>query len=289
MKYGITVPNFGDYFDARAFSTLASDAEDAGWDGLFVWDHIHGDTWMRAPMADPWTLLTAAAMTTSRMRLGPMVTPLARRRAHVVARQSVTLDHLTGGRLTLGVGLGHPAGAEFEAFGEEGNDLARARRLDESLEVLTGLWAQRPFSYDGSQLRVNNVSLIPGPLQQPGIPIWCAAMLPSRAPLRRAAKWDGIVPLRIADDGSPALLSPADIASIAAYARSQRPDGATFDIVVSGYSPEPSHLLEMVGPREEAGATWWFEDGVAYSSWDTGVPLGGIKELRERVAKGPTG
>jgi alkanesulfonate monooxygenase SsuD/methylene tetrahydromethanopterin reductase-like flavin-dependent oxidoreductase (luciferase family) len=289
MNYGISVPNFGDYFDARAVAQIAKEAEDAGWDGIFFWDHIHGGEWMRAPMADPWMLLTACAMTTSRMKLGPMITPLARRRPHVVARQAVTLDHLSAGRLVLGVGLGYPPDAEFEAFGEDGDDRIRAKKLDEALDILTGLWSGDPFSYDGEHHSVRDVTFLPAPVQQPRIPIWCAAMLPSRAPLRRAVRYDGVVPLRMSEEGMPELLSASDVGSLAAFAKSQRPDGAPFDIVVAGWTPDPAQLRDLAPEREAAGATWWFEDAIAYGDFSTGVSLNGIASLRARIAKGPLG
>jgi alkanesulfonate monooxygenase SsuD/methylene tetrahydromethanopterin reductase-like flavin-dependent oxidoreductase (luciferase family) len=289
MRYGINIPNFGDYFDVRAAAELAKEAEGAGWDGIFFWDHIHGEAWMRAPMADPWMLLTACALATTRIRIGPMVTPLARRRPQVVARQSVTLDHLSGGRLTLGVGLGYPPREEFESFGEDGDDRVRGQKLDESLDVLTGLCSGEPFSYEGAHVQVKDAHLLPAALQQPRIPIWCAGMLPSRKPVQRAVRYDGMVPLRIGDGGPPEEVSTSDVASIAAFAKAQRPDGAPFDIVISGYSPEATDLPDRIAEREAAGATWWFEDAIAYGDWSSGVSLNGLAPLRKRIARGPTG
>jgi alkanesulfonate monooxygenase SsuD/methylene tetrahydromethanopterin reductase-like flavin-dependent oxidoreductase (luciferase family) len=244
---------------------------------------------MRAPMADPWVLITACALATSRIKVGPMVTPLARRRPHVVARQAVTLDHCSNGRLILGVGLGYPPGAEFEAFGEDPEDRVRARKLDEALDIITGLWSGEPFSYAGEHHAVKDAVFLPKPQQERRIPIWCAAMLPSRAPLRRAVRYDGVVPLRMTEDGVPQMLSAADVSSIASLAASQRPQGAPFDIVVAGYTPDPAELRDIAAEREAAGATWWFEDAIAYGDFSTGVSLHGIGPLRERIGKGPIG
>src|SRR5215470_19306464 len=148
MHYGIYLPNFGEYGDPRLLAELAHEAEAAGWEGCFLWDHIH--RWHgQEPFADPWIALTAMALRTERLRLGPLVTPLARRRPWKLARETVTLDRLSGGRLTLGVGLGAPPREEFEQFGEDGDDKVRAKKLDESLEILTGLWSGEPFGYLG--------------------------------------------------------------------------------------------------------------------------------------------
>jgi alkanesulfonate monooxygenase SsuD/methylene tetrahydromethanopterin reductase-like flavin-dependent oxidoreductase (luciferase family) len=149
MRYAINVPNFGDYADARFVADLARRAEQHGWDGFFVWDHINSAMGRGMPMGDPWVILTAVALATERIRIGTMVTPLPRRRPWKVARETTTLDHLSGGRLILGVGLGTPADAEFASFGEVPDIAERARKLDEGLEVLTGLWGGEPFSFVG--------------------------------------------------------------------------------------------------------------------------------------------
>ena len=139
VRFGISVPNFAEYADPRLLTALAREAEAAGWDGFFLWDHILIERSWRMPMADPWVALAAIAAATERIRLGPLVTPLARRRPWKVARETVTLDHLSGGRTILGVGLGHPPEAEYAAFGEEPDARVRALKLDEGLDVLTGL------------------------------------------------------------------------------------------------------------------------------------------------------
>src|SRR3954468_19670952 len=147
MQFAINTPNFGSFADVRLLAELAREAEDAGWDGFFVWDHIGGSSLQAIPMADPWVALTAMAMATSRVKLGPIVTPLPRRRPWKLARESVTLDHLSQGRLILGVGLGDPVATEFGSFGDETDPRRPAAMLDEGLEVLTGLWRGEPFSF----------------------------------------------------------------------------------------------------------------------------------------------
>src|SRR5690348_5018854 len=141
MQYGISVPNFGAYFDPRVLAALARDAEQAGWDGFFLWDHMLGFYPGPVPVVDPWVALAAIAMATERVRIGPMVTPLPRRRPQKLARETLSLDRLSGGRLTLGIGLGGDPGGELTAFGEELDPPTRGRMLDEGLELLVDLWS----------------------------------------------------------------------------------------------------------------------------------------------------
>src|SRR6266852_4690072 len=147
VQFAINTPNFGSFGDARLLAELAQEAEDAGWDGFFVWDHIGGSSFQAIPMADPWVALTAMAMATSRIKLGPIVTPLPRRRPWKLARETVTLDHLSEGRLILGVGLGDVHDPGFVQVGEVTDSRQRARMLDEALDILVGLWSGQPFSY----------------------------------------------------------------------------------------------------------------------------------------------
>jgi alkanesulfonate monooxygenase SsuD/methylene tetrahydromethanopterin reductase-like flavin-dependent oxidoreductase (luciferase family) len=162
MRYGINLPPFGDFSVVGALVELAREAEAAGWDGFFLWDHVIFDpSWH--PIADPWIALTAVALSTQRLRFGTMVTPLARRRPWQLARQTATLDRLSGGRLILGVGLGDPVQWDFGFFGEEVDARLRAQRLDEGLEIVTGLWRGEPFAYLGEQYRLEEVRFLPTP------------------------------------------------------------------------------------------------------------------------------
>ena len=133
-----------------------------------------------AACADPWVTLSAIAMRDERLRLGPMVTPPSRRRVQKLTREAVTLDHLSGGRLVLGLGLGSDRHGELAPFGEVVDPREQARMLDAALERLTAFW-------DGE--------FEPRPLQRPRIPIWLAARWPHRRPIRRAARWDGVFPI----------------------------------------------------------------------------------------------
>ena len=230
MKRAIDVPPFEELSDPRVLAELAVAAEQRGWDGFFVWDHIVYRPPVRA-VADPWVALSAVACATSRLRIGPMITPPSRRRVHKLARETVTLDLLSSGRLTLGVGLGSARNGELEPFGEVADPRERARLLDQGLDDLTRYW--------GGEFE-------PVPLQRPRIPVWVAAEWPHRRPVQRALRWDGIFPTH--------MPGPAELAELTAEIRASRPGGEPFDVVVDvppGHDP---------GPWEQAGATWVVTD-----------------------------
>jgi alkanesulfonate monooxygenase SsuD/methylene tetrahydromethanopterin reductase-like flavin-dependent oxidoreductase (luciferase family) len=226
-KRGIFVAPFDELYDPNLVAELAARAEERGWDGFFVWDHIRYSAPARA-VADPWVTLAAIACATERVRLGPLVTPLSRRRVHKLARETVTLDHLSRGRLILGAGLGSDRHGELEPFGEVEDPRERARLLDTGLRRLAAYW--------GGEFE-------PPPIQRPRIPVWIAARWPARRPVRRAARWDGLFPIDL--PGPEAL---ADLASEIASLREA--DAGPFDLVVTnppGTDP---------APWEAAGATW---------------------------------
>ncbi len=281
MQFAINLPNFGDFGDARRLAELAREAEDAGWDGFFIWDHVQffvpGE---RVPVVDPWVALAAVAIATSRVKLGPMVTPIARRRPWKLARECVTLDHLSNGRLILGVGLGDPADTEFGALGEVVDPVQRASMLDEGLAVLTGLWRGEPFSFQGKHFTLENVLCWPPPVQSPRIPIWVAGWWPNRRPMRRGARWDGVFPGKLAPDGF-AQLTPDEIREIVAYIQSQRETDDPFDVVLSAMLPgeDPARAAEIVAPYAEAGVTWWHQP----------IPdlLTPLDVVRTRIRQGP--
>ncbi len=281
MKYGIYAPCFGDYGDARTVAELAREGEEAGWDGFFIWDHILFSMGARTAVVDPWVALAAAAMNTERIRLGPLITPLARRRPWKVAREAVSLDHLSGGRLTLGVGLGEPPQADFEPFGEDPENRVRAEKLDAGLDILAGLMSGEPFSYSGQHHRIAEVTFLPKPVQRPRIPIWVAGTWPNKPPFRRAARWDGAFPIKIGPSGFPEPLSADDIRSVIGYVRARRARDDPFDVAVWGITPgdDRSAAADIVGPRAEAGATWWLES--------MNPQPGLLEEMRERIREGP--
>ncbi len=258
MKYAIYVPPFGPYADPRIHVELARDAEAAGWDGYFIWDHMAMWWGAEPPVVDAWITLAAIAAVTERIRLGPMVTPVARRRPWKLARESVTLDHLSGGRLILGVGLGDSV-TEFDNLGEEADRKARAAMLDEGLEVLAGLWTGEPFRFDGAHYHIKAAHFTPTPLQQPRIPVWVAGFWPGKAPFRRAARWDGVFPLLRGDE--PFDMSPDQHREMLAYIRAHRESDGPFDMMHSHGNPEdaPTRNRDLVAEYAVAGVTWWLE------------------------------
>jgi alkanesulfonate monooxygenase SsuD/methylene tetrahydromethanopterin reductase-like flavin-dependent oxidoreductase (luciferase family) len=289
MQFAIDIPHFGDFADPRLTAEVAREAEAAGWDAVWVWDHIQRDPGV--PYADPWILLTVIALATKRVRLGPMVTPLPRRRPWLVAREAVTLDILSGGRLTLGLGNGSPI-REFAAFGEEADLRIRAAKLDEGLAIIDGLFGGRPFSFTGEHYRLDEVEFLPTPLQRPRMPIWLATTWPIRAPFRRAARWDGTWPLRRDPDGISRPMSPDDIRGVCAVIAEERAaaglpaglaadPGAPFDVLVAGVTPADDPAAAAATAREfaEAGATWWTER--------INTSRGDLAEMRRRIRRGP--
>jgi alkanesulfonate monooxygenase SsuD/methylene tetrahydromethanopterin reductase-like flavin-dependent oxidoreductase (luciferase family) len=281
MRYAISIPNFGDWADPRTLAGLARDAEASGWDGFFVWDHVRFSA-TPLPLHDPWVLLAAIATVTERMVIGPMVTPLPRRRPWNVARQAVSLDHLSGGRLMLGVGIGEPADVELTAFGEEDDVKVRAAMLDEALAIIVGLWSGTEFSFEGQHYRLAPMTFLPRPVQHPRIPIIVAGMWPHRGPIRRAARWDGMnamFPFPTEGWEQKARSLVAELASLREDA------GARFEYFDGGHTPgEDDPALSA-----DIGATWWVEslDPWRYT-WDgTAEGWPSLEHARERIRQGP--
>ena len=253
LRFGIFLPPFDAYAEPGAVAALAADAERAGWDGFYVWDHIRAAPGVA--VADPWVTMSAIATNTERIRIGALVTPLNRRRPWVVARQAVTLDRLSGGRLTLGIGAGSDDWHEFSGFGEQLQ--GRGALLDESLTVLEDLLAGRPVSHHGEGLDVETEAFRPGPVQSP-LPIWGACRWPNRAPLARAARVQGCFP--IFSTGRPIPLpEPEDIAAVvAALAEHGAVPGS--DVAIRAHlaaEPTPAGRLSEL---EQAGVTWVLEN-----------------------------
>ena len=289
MQHAIYLPNYGAYGDARTLATLARDAEQAGWDGFFLWDHIAGDEPL--PVVDPWVALAAVALHTERIRLGTTVTPLPRRRPWKVARETVSLDRLSGGRLVLGVGIGLGA-REWDDLGEETDQKMRGAMLDEALDVVTGLWQGTPFSYDGAFYRVTDAQFLPVPVQQPRIPVWVGGFWPNKAPMRRAVRWDGVFPLVPSEDPPERL---EQFREAAQFVREQRAAiGATgpFDVIAVGMTwphDDPAGAAATVAEYADAGATWWLEVIVPWRCGYEGTGPWPAEAMRERVLQGPPG
>jgi alkanesulfonate monooxygenase SsuD/methylene tetrahydromethanopterin reductase-like flavin-dependent oxidoreductase (luciferase family) len=254
---------------------LAQAAEQAGWDGVFTWDGIHvGDAF---EAHDPWVLMAAFAMATSRVRLGAMIMPLARRRPWKVARETVTLDHLSDGRLVLPVGLGAVDDSGWGRVGEPTDRRTRAERLDETLDIITGLWTGKRFGHQGRHYRFKPMAFTPTPVQQPRIPIWVVGGWPSERSMGRVLRYDGLLPYVL--PGSDVEYGPKAVAEMRNWIGERRSlEG--FDIVVEGATPadDATAAAETLRPWAEAGATWWIE-----SNWSSGDAA----STRRRIEAGP--
>lgn len=241
MPSAVFVPPFGELADPIAMARVAAQAEEAGWDGFFLWDHI---AYRQVDdVADPWIAMSAIACATRTMRLGPMVTPVPRRRPLKLAREVITLDHLSRGRVTLGVGIAGDGNRELSAAGEQTDARIRGVMLDEGLAVLEAAWAPGATTVIGAHYTVDHLLTGPAPVQQPRPPIWVAARQGNPAPLDRAARYEGIFPVDL--DGADQL------AAIVAAVQARRPAGAG-----------PYDVAAMIGPDDDpaafrgAGATW---------------------------------
>jgi alkanesulfonate monooxygenase SsuD/methylene tetrahydromethanopterin reductase-like flavin-dependent oxidoreductase (luciferase family) len=273
MKYGFVLP-FG---NARMAADLAYEAEQAGWDGFFVYEPVWG--------VDAWVSLTAAAMRTERIRLGTMLSPVSRMRPWKLASETATLDDLSGGRVILSVGLG-ATDTGFANFGEATDRKKRAELLDEGLDVLTGLWSGQPFSYDGQHYHVTPTEFMPAPppVQQPRIPIWVVGAWPLEKSMRRALRYDGLIPTVRGDNGGMRQPEPAELHEIVARIAERRSDATPFDIIVEGTTStsDPARAAAKVLPWSEAGATWFLE-----ARWGGKEGPDAIGQLRRRIAAGP--
>jgi alkanesulfonate monooxygenase SsuD/methylene tetrahydromethanopterin reductase-like flavin-dependent oxidoreductase (luciferase family) len=239
------------------------------------------------PMADPWVALAAVALRTQQIRIGTLVTPIARRRPWKLARETVSVDRLSNGRLILGVGLGDPVQWDFGFFEEATDPKTRARRLDEGLDILTGLWTGERFSYGGDQYNVREVIFRPTPVQSPRIPIWVGGWWPHKAPLRRAARWDGVCPVK--GEGS---ITPDEWQELLAYVHTHRTSTDPFDAVHSGATPgnDLRQAAALVEPYARAGVTWWIEPVDPWRfgwSFEVPWPAEATVLIRERIAQGP--
>lgn len=284
MQFGVSLPPFEHFADPQLLISLGRRAENAGWDGFFLWDHIVRD--FDCPIADPWVALAAVATHTHRIRLGTLVTPVARRRPWVLARQALTLDHLSNGRLILGVGLGSRAEIEFTPFGEPGEDRTRAQKLDEGLDILAGLWSGESFRYDGQHYHLDGVRFLPRPVRH--IPIWVAGHWPHKPPMRRAARWDGACP----EGAQGRVLTVDEWREIVPFVRDLRSSDALFDFVHFNGAPtyDPAAAAEQAAAYADVGVTWWIEYiaprvlGLpSNQSWPDDL----VRQLIHRLEQGP--
>jgi alkanesulfonate monooxygenase SsuD/methylene tetrahydromethanopterin reductase-like flavin-dependent oxidoreductase (luciferase family) len=270
VRSGLFIPLFDPLADPAVVARLCAEAEEAGWDGVFVWDNLRYVEPV-VDVADPWITLAAMATATQRIRLGPMVTPLARRRPVKVARETATLDRLSGGRLALGVGLGSDRFAsEYSLTGEELDDRRRAGMLDESLEILAAAWSGEPVHHHGRHYTVDGMRFLPRPVQRPGVPVWVAGYYGKPRPVRRAARHQGFFPLGL---DHPEQLAEI-VADLGALRREAGGDPTeSYDVVVAlppGSDP---------APYVAAGATWWLVE----FPWDAVS----VDQVRAVIRDGP--
>src|SRR5689334_18066448 len=277
MRYGIVLP----LSNVHELVEAACEAEAAGWDAVFVADAIGigTDQFPAMPWFDPWVALAAIAARTERIRIGTLLTPPSRRRPWKLAREVATLDHLSNGRMILSVGLGaaeHDGG--FFKVGEAMELKTRAQLMDESLDILAGLWSGQPFSYAGEHYKVDRLTMLPPPVQQPRVPVWVVGVWPKEKSMRRALKWDGLIAQRYGASPADGRMKPEEIRTIKAYVDEHRRATTPFEILAgdSTLGKSRKRAKELVRSYVEAGATWWIEE-----NWSNEA------KIRAHVRQGP--
>ena len=262
MKYGLDMASAGTAGDAHTMSELAHIAEESGWDGVFLEDYIVWQNHPDVPTYDPWIALAAIAMRTQQIRLGTMVTPIARRRPWKLAQELVTLDHLSNGRMILGIGLGDSGGtsgmvSSFTNFSEVSEPKQRARMLDEGIEIITHIWSGQRFSFNGEFYNYQDVQILPRPIQQPRIPIWVGGGYPNRGPVARALRWDGSCMYK--QEGH--WMQPEDVRSLRERVIAERGTADGYQITIGGtqrWEDENKQRAYLESVAVE-GVTWWHE------------------------------
>lgn len=274
MQYGFIIP----IGDIHTIVEMAGEAEAAGWDGVFYWDGISIPSMQS--MFDPWVVLAAIAQRTIRVRIGAILTPVSRRRPWKLARETVSVDQLSRGRLVLPVGLGALDDGGFAKVGEVTDRKTRAELLDEGLEILTGLWSGKPFRFEGKHYHLEEMTFTPPPVQTPRIPIWVVGAWPREKSMQRVLRYDGLIPNKINPDGTHGEATPDDIRAMKAYIEQHRTLTTPFDIITEGETPgdDPVQAAALIRPYAAAGSTWWME-----ARWGAHT----VEEVRARIKQGP--
>jgi alkanesulfonate monooxygenase SsuD/methylene tetrahydromethanopterin reductase-like flavin-dependent oxidoreductase (luciferase family) len=273
VKFGVGVPNVADFADPVLLVDLAGETEAAGWDGFFVWDHLLYRP-ERPGAVDAWTVIAAAAALTTQIRVGVLVTAVPRRRPQLLAQQVATIDLLSAGRLVFGVGLGSLPD-EYKRFGENPSMKVRGRRLDESLSVLQAMWSRGSLRHRGEFFTVDDVELLPKPAQEPHPPIWVAGRWPNKAPFRRAARFDGVMPTH-SSYAHGSFMTVEELREVVDYVQDHRSRNDPFDVVMEGESSTSAHLEVLVSGYGTAGLTWWIEK----LGWWRGGPAAALTRIR---------
>ncbi|MCX6050096.1 MAG: LLM class flavin-dependent oxidoreductase [Chloroflexi bacterium] len=270
MKYGFVIPGGS----PRECTELAAEAEQAGWDGVFISEVVWG--------FDAWVILAGMAMVTQRVKLGTMLTPVSRRRPWKLASELLTLDHLSNGRALLSAGLG-AIDTGFANFGEATDRKLRAELLDEGLAIITGLWRGQPFNFQGKHYQVQETTFFPPPppIQQPRIPIWVVGAWPRTRSMQRVARYDGWLTSKMEASGFSVDVTAEEIKAAKAFIDEHRIEASPFDIIKEGETPgdEPQKAAAIVHTYAEMGYTWWIE-----SKWDYADGMPGV---RKRIQQGP--
>jgi len=276
MKFGLLFGNFGEYFDPKLMIELAITAEKSGWDGIFIWDQVLGFIDVDVAMNDPWVVLGAIASKTSKIKIGPMMTPIPRRRPWKLARETITLDHLSNGRLILSVGIGFPLELEYGYFGEDHDPILLQEKLKEGMIILEGLWTGEAFHFNGAHYNLKEMKFLPKPFQIPRIPVWIAIIGKHESRIKQAIKWDGVIPIE-KDYTCISLENLKDIKKKVEIFRVKRKD---FDYVVIGESDLfIDKKSKIITQYHAAGATWWLE---SIHEWRFS-----LKETRKLIQSGP--
>jgi len=277
VKIGLYVPNFGKSSHPQHLVQMAVEAEKSGWDGFFLWDHIV--EWdKRVPLSDSLTTLAGIATMTKRIKIGTTLSPIPRYKPWAVARQITTLDHLSNGRMILSVGLGAVESCDYARFGENPDNKVLAEKLDESLRIIAGLWTGKKFSFQGKHYRMKPSVFLPRPKQMPRIPIWVGGFWPRKGPFIRAARWDGVLPLRVPEE----LPQPDDLKEIMDFIDKRRKGQGRFDVATIGWTTgNRTKDREKIERYKNAGTTWWLES--LYTKSDS--PDG----MRSIIRRGPPG
>ncbi len=285
MRYGIVDPAS----DPLTIAELAVEAEQAGWDGVFLADAlaIEPPGFPAFPWFDTWVALAACAMRTRRIRLGSMLTAVPRHKPWELARQAGTLDHLSGGRAILAAGIGaaeHDGG--FYKVGEPMDIQTRAERLDEALEIIAGLWTGHPVEFHGKHFQVDKMTMLPAAVQQPRIPIWVVGVWPKMKSMRRALRYDGVIPQRYKGTPASPPWTPEEVATLDKWMKEQDAEKKNFDICVGGSTAtkEKRKAVKKAEAYSQAGATWWLE---SFYGMPNKSPVEYAELVRARIRQGP--